>query len=87
VEVSTRPAARFWALKLAILNCAIELMIRRRPILTEVFRQWRKIDRRNSMALILIGYWVLNALGHSRRFQRCLDSGRINCVDFVNPAK
>jgi hypothetical protein len=38
-------------------------------------------------ALVLIGYWVFNALGHSRRFQRCLDSGRINCVDFVNPAK
>jgi hypothetical protein len=38
-------------------------------------------------ALILLGYWVINALGHSRRFQRCLDSGRINCVDFVNPAK
>jgi hypothetical protein len=40
-----------------------------------------------AMALILIGYWVFNALGHSRRFQRCLDSGRVNCVDFVNPAK
>ena len=40
-----------------------------------------------AVALILIGYWVFNALGHSRRFQRCLDSGRINCVDFVNPAK
>jgi hypothetical protein len=40
-----------------------------------------------AMALILIGYWVFNALGHSRRFQRCLDSGRINCVNFVNPAK
>jgi hypothetical protein len=40
-----------------------------------------------AVALILIGYWVINALGHSRRFQRCLDSGRINCVDFVNPAK
>ena len=39
------------------------------------------------LALILLGYWVINALGHSRRFQRCLDSGRINCVDFVNPAK
>jgi hypothetical protein len=38
-------------------------------------------------ALILLGYWVINALGHSRRFQRCLDSGRINCVDFDNPAK
>jgi hypothetical protein len=40
-----------------------------------------------AVALILIGYWVSNSLGHSRRFQRCLDSGRINCVDFVNPAK
>jgi hypothetical protein len=40
-----------------------------------------------AMAVILIGYWVFNALGHSRSFQRCLDSGRINCVDFVNPAK
>ena len=38
-----------------------------------------------AVALILIGYWVFNSLGHSRRFQRCLDSGRINCVDFVNP--
>ena len=40
-----------------------------------------------AIALVLIGYWVFDALGHSRRFQRCLDSGRINCVDFVNPAK
>jgi hypothetical protein len=37
--------------------------------------------------LILVAYWVFHALGHSRRFQRCLDSGRVNCVDFVNPAK
>jgi hypothetical protein len=40
-----------------------------------------------AIALIFLGYWVINALGHSRRFQRCLDSGRVNCVDFVNPAK
>jgi hypothetical protein len=40
-----------------------------------------------ALALILIGYWLFNALGHSRRFQRCLDSGHVNCVDFVNPAK
>jgi hypothetical protein len=38
-------------------------------------------------ALVLIGYWVFNALGHSRRFQRCIDSGHSNCVDFINPAK
>ena len=40
-----------------------------------------------ALALVLIGYWVFEPLGHSRRFQRCLDSGRRNCVDFVNPAK
>jgi hypothetical protein len=39
------------------------------------------------LALVLVGYWLLHALDHSRRFQRCLDSGRVNCVDFVNPAK
>ena len=38
-------------------------------------------------ALVLIGYWVFHALDHSRRAQRCLDSGRNNCVGFVNPAK
>jgi len=40
-----------------------------------------------ALALILLGYWVINALAHGGGFQRCLDSGRINCVDFVNPAK
>jgi hypothetical protein len=39
------------------------------------------------VVLVVVAYWVFNALGHSRRFQRCLDSGRVNCVDFVNPAK
>ena len=39
------------------------------------------------VTLVVIAYSVFNALGHSRRFQRCLDSGRVNCVDFVNPAK
>ena len=39
------------------------------------------------LALVVVGYWVFHALGHSRRFQGCLDSGRVNCVDFVNPVK
>jgi hypothetical protein len=39
------------------------------------------------VALVVIAYSVFTALGHSRRFQRCLDSGRVNCVDFVNPPK
>jgi len=38
-------------------------------------------------ALVILAYWVFEALDHSRAFQRCLDSGRRNCVDFVNPAK
>jgi hypothetical protein len=39
------------------------------------------------LALVLVGYWVFHALGHSRRLQRCLDSGRSNCVEFINPTK
>jgi hypothetical protein len=39
------------------------------------------------LALVFVGYWVFHALDHSRGFQRCLDSGRSNCVDFVNPSK
>jgi hypothetical protein len=39
------------------------------------------------IALVLVGYWIFHALGHSRRLQRCIDSGRSNCVDFVNPTK
>jgi hypothetical protein len=39
------------------------------------------------LALVILGFWVFEALNHSRRFQRCLDSGRRNCVDFVIPAK
>ena len=39
------------------------------------------------LGLVLVGYWTFHALGHSRRLQRYLDSGRSNCVDFVNPVK
>jgi hypothetical protein len=30
---------------------------------------------------------VFTALEHSRRFQRCLDEGRRNCVDYVGPTR
>jgi hypothetical protein len=36
------------------------------------------------LAIVALGYWVFQALDHSRTFQRCLDSGRRNCVDFVS---
>jgi hypothetical protein len=36
------------------------------------------------LAFVMVAYWVFNALEHSRRFQRCLDTGRRNCVDFVD---
>jgi hypothetical protein len=62
----------------------------RRPEAEEEFERRRSsnvVVLLAAIALIFIGYWVFNALGHSRRFQRCLDSGRVNCVDFVNPVK
>ena len=37
--------------------------------------------------LILLGYWVFTALDHTRRFQRCLDEGRRNCVDYHDPVR
>jgi hypothetical protein len=37
--------------------------------------------------LVILSYWAFDALEHSRKFQRCLDSGRSNCVNFVNPDK
>jgi hypothetical protein len=40
-----------------------------------------------ALALVILSYWVFEALDHSRRFQRCLDSGRRNCVDFVTPER
>ena len=39
------------------------------------------------LALVILGYWVFQSLHHSRSFQRCLDSGRRNCVDFVGKNK
>jgi hypothetical protein len=36
------------------------------------------------LAIVALGYWVFQALDHSRTFQRCLDSGHRNCVDFVS---
>jgi hypothetical protein len=35
--------------------------------------------------LVILGYWAFTALEHSRKMQRCLDEGRRNCVDYVNP--
>ena len=37
------------------------------------------------VAIVLLAYWAFDALEHSRGLQRCLDSGRSNCVDFVSP--
>lgn len=34
--------------------------------------------------LTIVAYYFINSLEHARRFQRCLDSGRRNCVDFVD---
>jgi hypothetical protein len=37
------------------------------------------------LVLLVLGYWAFNALQRSWRLQRCLDSGRRNCADYVNP--
>jgi hypothetical protein len=39
------------------------------------------------VVLVLLGYWAFTALDHSRKFQRCLDEGRRNCVDYLGPAR
>jgi hypothetical protein len=39
------------------------------------------------VVLVLLAYWAFTALDHSRRFQRCLDEGRRNCVDYIGPAR
>jgi hypothetical protein len=40
-----------------------------------------------AVVLVLLGYWAFTALDHSRKFQRCLDEGRRNCVDYLGPAR
>ena len=39
------------------------------------------------VVLVLLGYWAFTALDHSRKFQRCLDEGRRNCVGYLGPAR
>jgi hypothetical protein len=39
------------------------------------------------VVLVLLAYWACTALHHSRRFQRCLDEGRRNCVEYVGPGR
>jgi hypothetical protein len=38
-----------------------------------------------AVILVVLAYWAFDALQHSRRFQRCLDSGQRNCVGYVGP--
>jgi hypothetical protein len=39
------------------------------------------------VVLVLLAYWAFTALYRSRRFQRCLDEGRRNCVEYVGPGR
>ena len=39
------------------------------------------------LMLVILGYWAFSALEHSWSFQRCLDSGRRNCVDYARPER
>jgi hypothetical protein len=33
--------------------------------------------------LVVVAYFVLHSLQHVRTYQRCLDTGSVNCVDFA----
>ncbi len=39
------------------------------------------------VVLALLGYWAFTAIGHQRQLQRCLDEGRHDCLELVNPGK
>jgi hypothetical protein len=39
------------------------------------------------VVLIALGYWAYSYLDLQRRLQNCLDSGRRNCAQLVNPPK
>jgi hypothetical protein len=39
------------------------------------------------VVLAVLGYWAFNAIGQQRKLQKCLDEGRHNCLEFVNPGK
>ena len=39
------------------------------------------------VVLAALGYWAFTAIDHQRKVQRCLDEGRRDCLELVNPAK
>jgi hypothetical protein len=39
------------------------------------------------VVLIALGYWAYSYLDLQRRLQNCLDSGRRNCAELVNPQR
>jgi len=49
------------------------------------------VNRANIAALIAVavlaalGYWAFTAIDHMRKVQRCLDEGRRDCLERVDP--
>jgi hypothetical protein len=37
------------------------------------------------VVLALLGYWAFSAIDRQRKLQNCLDEGRHNCMEIVNP--
>lgn len=37
------------------------------------------------VVLALLAYWAFTAIDRQRRLQNCLDEGRHNCLEIVNP--
>jgi hypothetical protein len=39
------------------------------------------------IVLVILGYWAFNYLDQQRKLQNCLDSGRRDCWQAVNPQR
>ncbi len=37
------------------------------------------------VVLAALGYWAFTAIDHMRKVQRCLDEGRRDCLELVEP--
>jgi hypothetical protein len=38
------------------------------------------------VVLAILGYWAFHYIDQQRKLQNCLDSGRHDCLELVNPA-
>jgi hypothetical protein len=39
------------------------------------------------IVLVVLGYWAFNFIDQQRKLQNCLDSGRRDCAQLMNPQR